>query len=325
MGNMRVLSTVSKARWAALAATLAVLSVALSACGGDTSEPAAEAPEPSAAPQSPPTPPTPSTKDPEIAVGLASSDLAVGDNRVAFGLRDPVRGAIKGAPVRVQTFFLSDAGPQGPKQTVDAAFQEWPGGFGGIYVAQLSFDQPGDWGLGILLLQPDGTTVQVSAVVPVGERSRTPSVGSPAPASVNKSARDVTDLIELTTDTAPDPDLYAMTIAEALKEDSPLLVAFGTPAYCETATCGPQLEVVKELKEKHGAQMNFIHIEVYDNPPEIREGGIEQGRISPTMSEWNLATEPWTFVMDGQGIVRAKFEGFVGAAELEEAILQVVR
>ena len=116
-----------------------------------------------------------------------------------------------------------------------------------------------------------------------------------------------------------------MTIAEALREDTPLLVTFATPAYCQSATCGPQVDVVKELKERHGAQMNFIHIEVYDNPREIRESGIEASRISPTMDEWNLTTEPWTFVMDRQGMVRAKFEGFVGAEELEEAIDQVVQ
>ena len=321
---MRVLRTVFQARWACLVATLAVLSVALSACGGGSSEPAAqpapaEAPQPSEAPQSRP------VQDPEIAVALASTDLAVGDNRVAFGLIDPVRGGIKGAPVQVQTFFLTDAGTQGPRQTVDAVFREWPGGFGGVYVALLSFDQPGNWMLGVSLLQLDGSTARIGTIAQVGERSRTPPVGSPAPPSDNRSARDVTSLNELTTDTAPDPELYAMTIAEALREDTPLLVTFATPAFCQTATCGPQVDVVKELKERHGAQMNFIHIEVYDNPPDIREGGIEKGRISPTLAEWSLVTEPWTFVMDSQGMVRAKFEGFVGTAELDEAIGRVVR
>ena len=41
------------------------------------------------------------------AEALASTDLAVGDNRVAFGIIDSVEGAIKGAPVQVQSFFLT--------------------------------------------------------------------------------------------------------------------------------------------------------------------------------------------------------------------------
>ena len=285
---MSLMRMVSEARWAALAATLAVLSVAVAACGGGTSEPAAmpataEAPQPTEPPQSPP------TQDPGINVALASSDLGVGDNRVAFGLIDAVRGAIKGAQVQVQTFFVTNAGAQGPSQTVDAVFREWPGGFGGVYVAMLSFDQPGNWMLGVSLLQPDGSTARIGTIAQVGERSRTPPIGSPAPRSDNKSARDVTSLDELTTDTAPDPELYAMTIAEALQEDAPLLVTFATPAYCTSATCGPQVDVVKGLKERHGAQMNFIHIEVYDNPPEIREGvSSRRGYRRP----WPSGTSP---------------------------------
>ena len=341
---MSVWRKTSEARRGILVATLAVLSVALAACGSGSSDLAvqpapAAAPQPSAEPQSPPASPqasaapqsppeasqSPQAEEPDIAVALASTDLAVGDNRVAFGIIDSVQGAIKGAPVQVQTFFLTDAGAQGPLQTAAASFREWPGGFGGVYVARLSFGQPGDWVLGISFVQPDGSTVRIATVAQVSEQSQTPPVGSPAPPSDSKTSRDVITLDELTTDTAPDPELYAMTIAEALREDTPLLVTFATPAYCQSATCGPQVDVVKELKERHGAQMNFIHIEVYDNPREIRESGIEASRISPTMDEWNLTTEPWTFVMDSQGMVRAKFEGFVGAEELEEAIDQVVQ
>ena len=44
------------------------------------------------------------------------------------------------------------------------------------------------------------------------------------------------------------------------------------------------------------------------------------GRLTPVMAEWGLPSEPWTFVVDGEGIVRAKYEGFVGADELRDAI-----
>ncbi len=259
-------------------------------------------------------------------MALASTDLAVGGNRVAFGLIDPARGAIKGAPVQVQTFLLVDpAEPAAPQQTVEAEFREWPGGFGGVYVVRLTFDQPGEWGLAMFLMQPDGTAVRATTIAQVGQQSRTPPIGSPAPPSANKTARDVADLEDLTTDTAPDPELYAMTIAEALQAAAPLIVTFATPAYCTSATCGPQVDVLKELKATYRSRVNFIHVEVYDNPPDIRDGGIERARVSPTMFEWNLTTEPWTFVMDGQGVVRAKYEGFVGAAELEEAINEVLQ
>ncbi|HAL47112.1 MAG TPA: hypothetical protein DCP37_05110 [Dehalococcoidia bacterium] len=126
----------------------------------------------------------------------------------------------------------------------------------------------------------------------------------------------------MTTDLRPDLDLYTLTVKEALASPVPLLVTFASPAYCQTATCGPQVDVVKDLKDNRSGSMNFIHIEVFDNPTEI-EGDLTRAKISPTMEEWGLVTEPWTFVMDGQGAVRAKFEGFVTAAELEAAIAEV--
>ena len=122
----------------------------------------------------------------------------------------------------------------------------------------------------------------------------------------------------------PDAGLYRLTVADALHTGKPLLLAFSTPAYCQTATCGPQLAVIKELKAKYAGKMNFIHIEVYDNPHEI-EGDLSNAVISPTAEEWGLPSEPWTFIVDREGIIRAKFEAFTTREELEAAVEIVVR
>ena len=115
-----------------------------------------------------------------------------------------------------------------------------------------------------------------------------------------------------------------MTIAEALREDTPLLITFGTPAYCETATCGPQVQVVSKLKEGFQDQANFIHVEVFENPHLI-EGGRPTGGIVPAALEWNLPTEPWTFILDQAGRIQAKFEAFTTEVELEGALEEVLR
>ena len=256
----------------------------------------------------------------QTIVGMASTDLAVGENRVVFGVIVQGHGALRDEQVQVKTFFLTASGPEGPKQTVPASFQQWPGGAGGAYVANLSFDKPGEWGLGIEASRPDGASISAGVKVKVKETSATPSIGSAAPRSLNKTAGDVSDLAELTTDTDPDPDLYRLTVAEALDDGVPLLVGFATPAYCQTATCGPQVDVLKQMKDQYAGRINVIHVEVYDNPPEIRDAGIEAGRLTPVMAEWGLPSEPWTFVVDAEGIVRAKYEGFVGADELRDAM-----
>ena len=159
--------------------------------------------------------------------------------------------------------------------------------------------------------------------IEVRETSATPALGSSVPRTVSKTARDVTELEELTTDAEPDPELYAITISEAIDTGKPLIVTFATPAYCQTSTCGPQLDVVKELKETYGGRVSFIHIEIYDNPLEI-QGDLSRARVSPTVTEWNLPSEPWTFIVTGEGILRAKFEGFTTSEELEDALALVL-
>jgi hypothetical protein len=42
------------------------------------------------------------------------------------------------------------------------------------------------------------------------------------------------------------------------------------------------------------------------------------------VEEWRLDTEPWVFLVDGKGIIRAKFEGLVTAREIEGTLQQIL-
>ena len=269
--------------------------------------------------------PTSAAAPEPLRLALASSDLALGGNRVVFGVIDADTGPVRDADVQVSTFFLTPTGGQeGPVETLDAVFRPWPVTPRGVFTAQLTFDRPGEWGIGAVITDADGAERKATARVRVKAMPATPALGTAAPRSVSKTLADVSDLKQLTTDFEPDADLYAMTIADALDAGKPLLVVFSTPAYCQTATCGPQLAVIKELKAEYAGRMNFIHIEVYDNPHEI-EGDLSRAVISPTAEEWGLPSEPWTFVVDAEGIIRAKFEAFTTREELEAAIARALR
>ena len=253
---------------------------------------------------------------------LASSDLSVGSNRVVFGLIDS-----NNAPVKASSAMLALAHEQDgrivQKGEVEAGWSSWPAGPGGVFVAEIEFDQAGLW---LAQVSPAAGTAEgqlARMVMRVSEESITPALGSQAPASLNRTASSVASLEELTSDVEPDPDLYAMTIAEALQAGKPLVVAFATPAFCTSATCGPQVDVVKELKENYREQANFIHVEVFANPHEMRND-ITNGVVSPTFEEWGLPSEPWVFVIDAQRRVSAKFDGFASYNELEQALRRVI-
>ena len=236
---------------------------------------------------------------------------------MVFGVLDGEEGPVRDAEVVVSTFFLTaDGGQEGPVETVDAAFRAWPVTPRGVFTAELEFDRAGEWGIGAVVTDATGMERKASARVRVKDASATPEIGAAAPRSVSKTLADVDGFEQITTDFEPDADFYGKTISDALDAGKPLMVVFSTPAYCQTATCGPQLGVVKELKAEYADRMNFIHVEVYDNPHEI-EGDLSRAVISPTAEEWGLPSEPWTFIVDGDGVIRAKFEAFTTREELE--------
>jgi hypothetical protein len=79
---------------------------------------------------------------------------------------------------------------------------------------------------------------------------------------------------------------------------------------------------LSELEDKYKGQVNFIHVEIFDNPAEmLASGDASLGIESPVIHSWDFHTEPWTFTINGSGIVIGRFEGFVTAEEIEEYLL----
>jgi hypothetical protein len=140
-------------------------------------------------------------------------------------------------------------------------------------------------------------------------------VGEAPPPTANKTApatASASDLAAITSDPAPDPGLYALTVDEARTSGKPTVIVFATPAFCQTELCGPIVDEIKHVKAEWGDRVNFIHIEVYD--------AFDPLVVSPLMASWGLSTEPWVFVLDADGNVSARLEGNVTAAELVPVI-----
>ncbi|MBI4298686.1 MAG: thioredoxin family protein [Chloroflexi bacterium] len=266
--------------------------------------------------------PTPTPAASELNTIIASTDLAVGQNRFVFAILDNERRAIKEQEVTA-AFFLDTKPQPEPGEVVKATFRPWPASVAGVYTTNVTFDISGIWSVRVTVPGEDSRQ-PAPAFFEVKERTSAPSLGTPPPASRNKTARDVAKLEEITTAHPPDPDLYQMTVAEAIKSGKPTLITFATPAFCLSATCGPQVDVVQKLKDRYRDKANFIHIEIWDNPEEM-QGDLSKGRISPIVEEWALITEPFTFLVNRDGLVAAKFEGFTTGEELETALLTLMQ
>jgi hypothetical protein len=256
-----------------------------------------------------------------LRIVLGTPDIATGTQRVSFALFDR-DGLISFPALNVASRYYPE-GPTAPheeRQREPFEFHRYPDGARGIYVAHLAFDEPGQWALDIALPRPDGSIAQVLVPLRVPEATSAPAVGSEAPASRNRTLADEPDLARLTTASHPDETLHRVRIADAIEGGRPFVVTFASPAFCTNALCGPQVEVLTELREAHEGAAEFVHVELYENPYEIR-GDLSVARRTPVLEEWGLHTDQWTFVVDADGIVRARFEGFTPRAEVEAALL----
>ena len=256
----------------------------------------------------------------DLSVILATTVLEVGEQRVAFLLATPT-GLVKGdTSVSVTPVYLAD---DTEGSSIDTRFHQWPYGVRGAFAAEVDFDRPGPWRLDITAEGADGGTGTVD--IEVTEDSSVPFIGSVGPLSENKTLGSVGAIELITTDYTPDLGLYEVTIREAVESPLPAVVVFASPAFCTTATCGPQVDAVSELRESYDGQAHFIHVEIYDNPDEI-QGDLDRARIAPTVDEWGLTSIPhwfnesWTFVLDSEGRVQDRFEGFATVVELEESL-----
>lgn len=254
---------------------------------------------------------------------FATPDLGVGENRVAVVVTSPT-GLVRSPGATFSSVFFADGSSEGQRrETTLAVFREFPLGTRGLYSALMDFDKPGKWGLEIAVLDENGTGRQVEIAFDVAEKASAPALGDPAIPSRSKTIADVERLSQLTTGSLQDSDLYQLTIANALSNGKPTVVVMASPAFCTNAVCGPQVDVLSELKDKYRGQANFIHVDFYDNPEEI-QGDLNNTVLSPTVQEWNLPSTEWSFVIDAQGIVQGRFESFVGYSELERALVKLL-
>ena len=258
-----------------------------------------------------------------IQVILGTPDVAVGTHRMAFVLN------AKESPVRapfatvVSRHLGEDDGSGSGEETALAVFRPWPYGTRGSYTTSLTFDVAGTWQIDVTVLGDDGESRAAQLSFPVAEETEAPDVGAPAIQSENKTLADVDDLAELTTGSIRDPDLYGTTIADAVGSGIPTVIVVASPAFCINAVCGPQVEVLQQLKDKYKGQANFIHIDFYDNPDEI-QGDLSRARISPIVFEWRLLGVEWSFVIDRDGKISARFESFATFDELDEALRRIL-
>jgi hypothetical protein len=245
-----------------------------------------------------------------LTVAVPNSDLAVGKNRFVLALLDSENRLIPNARNVVRFYKVRTSATAELKSETTAAYHVIGPGERGIYVTRGEFDEAGAWGLEVIATLPGGQE-QVSRVAfTVNETSKTPAIGARPPATRQATLADK-PLDKLCTAKPGDP-LHDLTVMDALAAGKPALIMLGSPGFCASATCGPNLEHILKARQRLGDRLNWIHVEIYQDaqPP----------TLAPAIAEWNLPSEPWIFLVNAAGVVVDKYEGGVAPAELDPAL-----
>lgn len=259
-----------------------------------------------------------------IPLIVSSQNVAGPPARFAFQIVDPQNKPLSSANVSTQVRFFSLAqDPATPVATGVGTFLDIGNGTG-FYHLPVTFPCAGDWGFEVTAGLPSGpaTARVVFTVLPYGT---TPAIGAPAPASVTPTATTPEGIAAISTDTTPDPDFYTMSIAQAVASGKPTFIIFATPAFCQTAMCGPTLDIVKSVAADYKGRVNFVHVEPYQlqqTANGLQPVLTKDGYLQPVQSvlDYGLTSEPYMFLTDATGHIAAKVEGIAGADEIRAAL-----
>jgi hypothetical protein len=268
----------------------------------------------------------------EVFPAIVNDSLVVGENRLVMSLTNADDQLIRDAAVTLRFFDLG--GDAEEKFSTDARFipvtrsyideqapqpEPTDAGESGVYVADVAFDRPGEWGVKAAVTVAGGDELEEAPFrFNVLEKSSEPGIGDAVPASVQATLESVGAVEEIDSSYPPRPHMHDITIADGLKLDRPLVVAFATPAYCRTRLCAPVMDTVMDpLYERYRDSATFIHVEPYVLR-DLRAGFVQNP--VPATREWGIQSEPWVFVVGSDGRVVAKYQGVMALDEVESAL-----
>ena len=172
-----------------------------------------------------------------------------------------------------------------------------------------TLDEEGTWELAIAVGAAETRTdltvrpAQELAVVP-GPGDALPSIPTPTPA-------DGLGVAPICTANPPCP-LHDVSLDQALAAGLPVVLLVSTPAFCQTAICGPVLDLVVERRAALEGRATLIHAEVYTDD--------RADETTATVDALGLRYEPSLFLAAADGTVRGRLDYTFDATELDEEL-----
>jgi len=260
-----------------------------------------------------------------VQIGIFAND--------AEGLRPVTQGSVD-----IAFSFLGSGDETAPGPTATATFVPVPGtpadgdapaivsGASGVYEAEdVTFDRPGPW-RATVTAEIGGVARELTSDFVVDAESQIPAPGMPAPETETLTMdSDVRPgAIDSMADgggEVPDPELHAITIADAIQQGRPALVLFGTPAYCTSRFCGPEVTELQRFAADFPDRAVYIHVEIwkdYNAEPQVINEGAADWLYRPDTALG--MTEPWLYLIDADGTIADRWGPLFDVDEVAAAL-----
>ncbi len=271
-------------------------SVALVACGGGRT-----------AQESPATTTTGAAGGLTLARVFSPEQPAGVEVRLPLALADISGVVIDDVPTRFSVRVgPADTGELGEPVTVERHGEGVPRPY---FPLVTRFAEPGNWRI---VADVDGESAEtVVAARPPGEVPAVPVVGDPMVSLASPTVDDPRGVDPICTAEPPCP-LHEVSLDQALAGDRAVALLVATPAYCQTAICGPVLDLLVARQPDYADRVTMIHAEVYTDDS-ARE-------VTDVVRAYGLAWEPSLFLATPDGTITSRLDYTYDATELDQAL-----
>lgn len=253
---------------------------------------------------------TTTSETPPLNLVLGSFQVLSGaEQRVAFGVLDGQRPVGAGTEVAISFAAVDgDATEFAPATRRDEGIEARP-----LYVAHHTFDQPGTY---TATAKVGNRSAEAAVQVIDPATSKVPVPGQPLPAVPTPTTADARGVDPICT-REPACPWHDISLDAALAEAKPIVLLVATPALCQSAVCGPVLDILMAVRGEYEPAVRFVHAEVFTDS--------SGNTTTLTVQSLQLENEPFLFMAGADGLVKERFDGPYDRAEAAAALSRLIQ
>lgn len=231
--------------------------------------------------------------------------------RLPLALADAEGALLDGVPTSIEVRYGVDGGPMGQPVDVRRHAQGIPRPY---FPLVATFGTPGTWRISVDANGAQADTT-VTAVAP-DQLPAVPGVGDKLIAMRTPTRSDHRGVDPICT-RDPICPFHSTSLDQAMASGKAIAFIISTPAFCQTAICGPVLDLLVDRAKDLAATVEFVHAEVYTDST--------AKTTTEAVQTYGLTYEPALFLALPDGTIQSTLSYTFDATELDAELSRLVQ